>query len=484
MTIDDDPNQEDFAGMLEESLEPRSFQEGQTVEGSVVSIGREVVFVDIGGKGEATIDVEELADEDGKLDVEVGDIVQGVVISTRGEVKLSHKLARGAATRERLHEAFRAGLPVEGRVEKAIKGGYDVRIGSQRAFCPISQIDTRFTDDPAAHEGKHYTFRITELKEGGKNLVVSRRALLQEEEAERAEEVRATLVPNAELTGRVVSVRSYGAFVDLGGGIQGLLHVSEMGWSRVSDPNEVVQPGDEVTVKVLRIEEDGKKIALGLKQMGADPWATAEETYEVGQRLGGRVVRVADFGVFVELEPGIEGLAHASTFAPTGKRDEWKTSMVPGASLVVELLSFDAERKRIGLAVVPEGSSRAAGAIARPSGSAIVAGARIVGKVERHEKYGVFVFLAPGKSGLLPIAESGVEREGEIQKKFPIGSDLEVMVLEVDPASRRIRLSVKAIHEAEQQREAQDYAKSQESENSTGFGSLADKLRSAMRPRD
>ena len=152
-TEDDDLNQEDFASMLEESLEPRSFKEGELVEGTVVSVGSTVVFVDIGGKGEANIDAAELADEDGQIDVQVGDIVQGVVVSTRGGVTLSHKLARGAATRERLHDAYRSGLPVEGRVEKSIKGGFDIAIGSQRAFCPISQIDNRFTEEPTIHEG-------------------------------------------------------------------------------------------------------------------------------------------------------------------------------------------------------------------------------------------------------------------------------------------------------------------------------------------
>ena len=479
---DDDLNQEDFASMLEESLEPRSFKEGELVEGTVVSVGSTVVFVDIGGKGEANIDVAELADEDGQIDVQVGDIVQGVVVSTRGGVTLSHKLARGAATRQRLHDAYRSGLPVEGRVEKSIKGGFDIAIGSQRAFCPISQIDNRFTEDPTIHEGQTYTFRITEFSESGENMVVSRRALLEVEEAERAEEVRSTIVANAELPGRVVSVRSYGAFVDLGGGIQGLLHVSEMGWSRVSDPNEVVQPGDEVTVKVLRVEDDGKKIALGLKQLATDPGSIVEDTYEVGQVLGGRVTRVAEFGVFVELEPGIEGLAHASTFPPTGTRDSWKSSVAPGTSVVVELLSFEPDRKRIGLAVVPEGSVRAGGSMATPTWGTIIAGARVTGKVERHENYGVFVFLAPGKTGLVPMAETGVERGSDLQKTFPVGSDLDVVVLEVDPSSRRIRLSVKAIAEGEQKREAEAYAKSQESENSSGFGTMADKLRSAMRP--
>jgi small subunit ribosomal protein S1 len=471
--------EEDFAQMLEESLEPQVFSEGQMVEGRSVSVGRDVAFVDVGGKGEATIDIEELADPDGNVDVEVGDIVQGVVVSTRGGLKLSHKLARGAATRQQLQDAYRAGLPVEGRVEKSIKGGFEVRIGGQRAFCPISQIDTVFTTDPTVHESQLYTFRIIEYKGEGKDLVVSRRALLEEEERERAEEIRSAAVPGAALPGRVVSVRPYGAFVDLGGGVQGLLHVSEMGWSRVSDPAAVVQPGDEITVKVLRIDEEKGKISLGLKQLQADPWSAAEDTYEVGQVLKGQVTRVTEFGAFIELEPGIEALAHVSTFPPRGKRDAWREAVPAGASVAVEILSFDVERKRIGVAVVEEG---AVSSIPRPARATIEAGVRLIGKVERHEQYGVFVFLAPGRTGLVPLSETGVEREGDLRNAFPVGSDLEVMVLEVDDAGRRIRLSCKAVHEADQKSEARDYAKMQDDKQSEGFGSLADKLRAAMKP--
>jgi small subunit ribosomal protein S1 len=348
---------EDFARMLEKSLAPRFHQEGETIEGTIVAIGPEVAFVNIGGKGEATIDIEELADPDSDIQAKVGDTVKAVVVSTIGGLKLSHKLARGAATRQRLNDAFQAGLPVEGRVEKSIKGGYEVRVGGQRAFCPISQIDTKFTADPADHVGQTYTFRIIECKEDGKELVVSRRALLQEEEGEKAEKIRSAAIPGAILPGRVVSVLSYGAFIDLGGGVQGLLHVSEMGWARVENPTDVVRAGDAITVKVLRLAEGGK-ISLGLKQLQADPWSTVAEKYKVGQRLAGKVTRVADFGAFVELEPGIEALAHVSSFAPTGKRDGWKAAVPPGASLTVEILSLDLERKRIGVAVTQAGEER------------------------------------------------------------------------------------------------------------------------------
>jgi small subunit ribosomal protein S1 len=449
--------EQDFERMLEASLAPpRVHERGALVEGTVVAIGSDVAFVDVGGKGEATIDLDELADENGQIDVAVGDVVQALVVSTSGGLKLSLRLARGAASRQQILEAYRAGLPVEGRVERAIKGGYEVRIGGQRGFCPISQIDTVFTADPAVHEGRVYTFRITEYQEDGRRLVVSRRALVAEQEAARAEELRRSLVAGAIVTGRVASIRPYGAFVDLGGGVQGLLHVSEMSWARVTDPAQIVQQGQEITVTVLEVDEARKKLALGLKQLQPDPWSTAHETYEVGQLLRGRVNRLAEFGAFIELEPGIDALAHASTFAPSGEVDGWKKRVPAGASVAVRIMTVDFAQKRIGVAVLEPG---APGHAASPS---VVPGAHVHGKVERHESYGVFVFLAPGVSGLMPGAESGLDRGADLRKAFPLGTELELVVLDIDATGRRIRLSRKAVLEEAEKKEAREYAARQD----------------------
>jgi small subunit ribosomal protein S1 len=471
---------EDFAAMFEASLKAKRYENGQTIEGTIVAIGPEVAFVDVGGKGEATIEVAELKDAEGDIEVAVGDRIQAMVVSTAGGLTLSRKLARGAATDRQLEEAFRTGLPVEGKVDKAVKGGYEVRIGRSRGFCPFSQIDTIRTD-PAAHEGRVYEFRIIEYKEGGRNLVVSRRALLEEAQKASAAEVRRSIVAGAVITGRVVSVREFGAFVDLGGGVQGLLHVSEMGWSRVSDTSQIATPGEEITVKVLRVDEDKQKISLGLKQLSDDPWSRVPATYEVGQVRSGRVTRLAEFGAFVELEPGVEGLAHASTFPPTGRSNGWFASVAPEMTAAFEILSVDLEKKRIGVALVPEGSSRAAG-VAQVE---IVPGARLKGKVERHEKFGVFVFLGPGRTGLIPLSETGVAREADVPKAFPVGADVEVVVLEVeDPPGRRIRLSVKAILDAHEAAEVREYTEREDAAPAEGFGSLADKLRGALKPRE
>ncbi len=473
--------EDDFAAMFEASVKARQFSRGQTIEGTIVAIGPKVAFVNVGGKGEAEIDVAELKDAEGDIEVSVGDRIQAMVVSTSGGIVLSRKGVRNAATQRELEDAFRAGLAVEGKVVQAVKGGYEVRIARERAFCPLSQIDIVRTEDTAVHVGQVYAFRVIEYKDGGKDVVLSRRQHLEEQQRASAADVRRSIVPGAVLAGRVASVLDFGAFVDLGGGIQGLLHVSEMGWSRVTNPREIVASGDQITVKVLRVDEGTQKISLGLKQLLDDPWSTLATNYEVGQVRTGRVTRVAEFGAFVELEPGIEGLAHASTFAPTGRTGGWAKSVAAGMSGAFEIMTIDVAQKRIGLALVDEGSTRAAAATS--SEGAIVPGAIVTGKVERHERFGVFVFLSPGRTGLMPFAETGVDRDQDMLKAFPIGSEVEVVVLEVDPAGRRIRLSKKAVAEQREQAELREYASRPDATPSDSMGSIADKLRGALGKR-
>ncbi len=472
---------EDFAAMFEASAKARRFDRGQTVEGTIVAFGPDVAFVSIGGKSEAQIELAELKDADGDVEVSVGDRIQAMVVSTSGGIMLSRRGVRNAETQRELEDAFQAGLAVEGKVEKSVKGGFEVRIARERAFCPLSQIDIVRTADPAVHEGKVYPFRIIEYKDGGKTVVVSRRKHLEEAQRDSAAAVRKSIVPGAVLAGRVTSVPDFGAFVDLGGGIQGLLHVSEMSWSRSVTPGAVVAPGDEITVKVLRVDEATGKIALGLKQLLDDPWSTVGAAFEVGQVKTGRVTRVADFGAFVELAPGIEALAHVSTFPPTGRPGGWTKWVPAGMTGAFEILSIDTAQKRIGVALVEEGSSRAAGAAA--AAGEIAPGAVVTGKVERLEKFGVFVFLSPGRTGMMPFAETGLDRDTDMAKAFPVGSDVEVAVLEVDPASRRIRLSRKAVADQREKAELRDYAARTDAAPAGSLGSLADKLRGALKGR-
>ena len=497
MTVSEQEEEEDFATMFEASVKALRFERGQTVQGTIVAFGPEVAFVSIGGKSEAQIALDELKDDEGDVEVSIGDRITAVVVSTGGGITLSRKGVRSVATQRELENAFRAGVAVEGKVESVNKGGYEVRIARERAFCPLSQIDIVRTADPAVHVGKTYAFHVIEYKDDGKSMVVSRRKLLEQQQRASADAVRASIVAGAVLPGRVVSVPDFGAFVDLGGGIQGLLHVSEMSWSRATTPGEIVAPGDEITVKVLRVDDGTGKISLGLKQLQADPWSTVESSYAVGQVVGGRVTRAADFGLFVELAPGIEGLAHASTFPPTGRIGGWvKSAPAAGTMVTVEVLSVDPAQKRIGVALLEAGSSRAAGPTPSqdasaprpiPTGAiqtgAILTGTILTGKVERHERFGVFVFLSPGKTGLMPTAETGLDRDADLVKAFPVGSEVEVAVLEADASGRRIRLSKKAVAQQREQAELRDYAARPDAMSGTSIGSLADKLRDAFEGR-
>jgi small subunit ribosomal protein S1 len=242
----------------------------------------------------------------------------------------------------------------------------------------------------------------------------------------------------------------------------------------------VVAPGDQITVKVLRVDDGTGKISLGLKQLQEDPWSTVGTTYEVGQVRSGRVTRVAEFGAFVELEPGIEGLAHASTFAPTGRPRGWAESLPVGTTATFEILSVDVAQKRIGVALVHEEPSRVASATT-PKG-VLAPGTIVTGKVERHERFGVFVFLSPGRTGLMPFSETGLDRDADLVKAFPLGSEVEVAVLEADPSGRRIRVSKKAVAQQREQAELREYA-DREDATPTSLGSLADTLRDALKGR-
>lgn len=413
-----EPEEDDFAALFEASTQKaRRIEKGQTIQGTIVAIGEETALVDVGGKSEAVIDIDELKDDDGRVEVAVGDRIQAAVLSTAGGLKLSRRLALRAATAQQLEDAFRSGLPVEGKVERAVKGGYEIRIARQRAFCPGSQIDLRRAGPAEAghyggstgpaeagpyggstgpaeaghYEGRVFPFRIIEYKDA-RNIVVSRRVLLEEQQRAAEADVRKSIVEGAVLTGRVASVRDFGAFVDLGGGVQGLLHVSEMAWARVSDTSAIVKPGDEITVKVLRVDAEGQKISLGLKQLTGDPWSTVRDIVKAGQLRAGRVSRVAEFGVFVELEPGIEGL--------------------------------------------------------------------------------------------IPLSETGIARDADTRKAFPPGTSLQVVVDEVDAPARRIRLSVTAVEKMREADEVREYNERDDAAPAKGFGSMADKLRDAMKPRE
>lgn len=364
---------EDFASMLAEfeSGKPRADQRrprvGDLVQGAVISIGKDAVFVDAGGKAEGVLERAQVSDAEGKLLVQVGDKVEARVVADAGGVlTLRVKLGgRGPEARAELAQAQELGIPVEGVVQEVIKGGVSVDVAGVRGFCPASQLDARFVEDLSTYVGQRLTFRITRYEP--RNLVLSRRALVEEENEKRAVETRKKLVPGAVLRGKVVGFKPFGAFVDLGG-VEGMLHVSELGYARVERPEDVLRLGQEVDVAVLKIEpgerggrgergdkdkdkDKGERIALSLKALASDPWIEAAAHLAEGARVRGTITRLQPFGAFVEIAPAVEGLVHISELGAGRRINHPKEVVAAGQEVEAVVLAIDHERRRISLSM-------------------------------------------------------------------------------------------------------------------------------------
>ena len=453
---------EDFAAMFAREAARPVLEVGQIVKGRVIHITAESVFVDVGGKGEAWIERAELTDQDGRLKVAVGDEVEATVVSTGDEVRLSHKLRQGAQARQALAMAAQTGIPVEGKVAAVIKGGYEVTVGGLRGFCPFSQMDLRRVDATEEYVGRVLQFRVTTFSDNGRNLVLSRRRLLEERAAEAAEETRKKIAPGVVLAGTVASLADFGAFIDLGG-VQGLVPLSELSHSRASRPADLLRVGDAVTVKVLRVDQEKGRISLSLKALEGDPWGTVAGRLRERQVVRGRAVRSTEFGIFVELLPGVDGLLHVSEI-PRSRQGAMREAAAASAEIAVLIVNIDTEKRRVALALAPEGSIPG-----QHMQSSVEVGAVLAGTVERHEPFGVFVRLGPGQTGLVPTAELSMSRGADARKAFPAGSEMKVLVLAIEEGGRRIRLSHAQALGREEQAETQAYLQ-QSPKRGDGFG--------------
>ena len=464
---------EDFATLFAAHEARTALERGQVVKGRVIQITAEHVFVDVGGKGEAWIDRAELADDEGRLKIAIGDEVEATVVSTGDEIRLSHKLRQGAQARDALAMAAESGLPVDGKVAAVIKGGYEVTVGGLRAFCPFSQMDLRRVESEQDYVGRVLEFRVTRFEEGGRNIVLSRRRILEEQAARAAEETRKKIAVDAVLPGTVTSLADFGAFVDLGG-IQGLGPMSELSHARVARAGDHLRVGEAVTVKVIRIDEAKGKLTLSLKALQGDPWTAVAGRLRERQVVRGRAVRAAEFGVFVELLPGVDGLLHVSEI-PRHRQAELREAVAATQEIAVMILTIDAGKRRVGLALAPEGA-----AVGEQMTSTVAVGAVLTGVVDRVEQFGVLVRLGPGQTGLVPNAELGTQRGADHRKMFPAGSELKVLVLAIEEGGRRIRLSREKALAHEEQAETQAYMK--DAGDKRGFGmTLGDALNQARK---
>lgn len=457
----DEQESEDFATLFAREGARQSLRVGQVVKGRILQVGDETLFVNVGGKGEAVMDRAELVDADGNLTVKVGDEIEATVMRSGDELRLSYRLLQGMQAREGLAVAAETGLPVDGKVAAVIKGGYEVTVAGLRAFCPFSQMDLRRSAAPEAYVGRVLQFRISRYGEQGRNIVLTRRAILEEQNAAAAEETKKLIVPGAVLPGTVASLTDFGAFIDLGG-IQGLVPASEVSHSRVGRPADRLHLGESVTVKVLKLDEAKGRISLSLKALESDPWREVAGRLRDRQIVRGRVARMTDFGVFVELFPGVDGLLHL-TEIPRSRHGEMKQAAETGEELLVLVTSIDLDKRRISLAIAPEGAM--AGTQIE---STIAVGAVVIGTVERIEPFGVFLRVGPGQVGLIPNVEMGGTKNADYRKEFPPGTEIKVAVLSIEDGGKRIRLSRAQALRMEEEAETRGYMDT--SRKGSGFG--------------
>ncbi len=446
-----------FAELLEASLEApgRRFSPGDKVSGKVVKISKDTIFVDLGGKGEGIAEIQEFLSKEGTLTLKEGDMVEMRVASVKDGIHLTKGIkVHGAGTLDILRDAQQDLIPVEGRVSKVNKGGFEIDLSGTRAFCPMGQIGLQFCEKPEEHVGARYLFRIMEIKEKGRNIVVSRRVLLEEEQEKRSKETLAKLKPDMEWEGKVTNLAEFGAFVDLGG-IEGMVHISEISHAKINHPSEILKPGQDIRVKVLKTEpgKNGQtKISLSIKALEPDSWEKGLG-FEEGTVTRGKVSRVTDFGAFVEVAPGVDGLVHISEISYERVTHPGKF-LREGDEVDVLVLGVDHQTHRISLSIKEALIKK------RMEGDkvSLEVGQVLKGIVEEIKSYGLFVRLPQlgvKIKGLLPIEELRGSEKGDVRKKFPRGKEIQVEIVSIDEKGR-IRLSQRVI-EAREDRE--DYEK-------------------------
>ena len=436
---------ESFAQLFEESLKDLETRQGAVVKGTIVAIQKGFVLVDTGSKSESAIPSEEFLNAQGELEVQVGDVVDVVLKAVDdgfGETVASRADAKRNEAWIVLEKAYDEQATVLGLVNGKVKGGFTVELNGVRAFLPGSLVDTRPVRDADHLLGKELEFKVIKLDQKRNNVVVSRRAVIESESSQDREEVLANLSEGAEVKGTVKNLTDYGAFVDLGG-VDGLLHITDMAWKRVKHPSEIVNVGDEITVKVLKFDKDRTRVSLGLKQLGQDPWAAIAENHPVNSKLTGKVTNLTDYGCFVEILDGVEGLVHVSEMDWTNKNIHPSKVVSLGDVVEVMVLEIDEERRRISLGLKQ----------CKPNPWAQFAethnkGDKVVGKIKSITDFGIFIGLDGGIDGLVHLSDISWNVQGEeAVRNYKKGDEVAAVVLQVDAVKERISLGIKQLEE-------------------------------------
>jgi small subunit ribosomal protein S1 len=437
------PSPESFAALFEESLTRKEMRIGEVITAEVVRIDQNFVVVNAGLKSESFIALDEFKDDAGALTVKPGDFVSVSIEALEngyGETMLSREKAKRMAAWLELEAALASGEKIEGVITGKVKGGLTVMAKSIRAFLPGSLVDLRPVKDTTPYEGKTMQFKVIKLDRKRNNVVVSRRAVLEETAGAEREQLLSTLAEGAVVKGIVKNITDYGAFVDLGG-IDGLLHITDLAWRRVKHPTEVVNVGDEVTAKVLKFDAEKNRVSLGLKQLGEDPWVGISRRYPQGTRLFGKVTNLTDYGAFVEVEAGIEGLVHVSEMDWTNKNVHPSKVVQVGDEVEVMILEIDEDRRRISLGMkqcMPNPWEDFAREFKK--------GDRVKGQIKSITDFGVFVGLSGGIDGLVHLSDLSWSQPGEeAVKNFKKGDEVETTVLSIDVERERISLGIKQL---------------------------------------
>ena len=468
--------EESFAELFEKSSRKTvRFSPGQKIIAKIVSISGDMAFIDLGDKSEGAINMSEFLDKEGKYQVKAGDEFEAFFVSVENGIRKFTTLIRGysAISLKNIRDAFEAEIPVQGEIKREVKGGFEVLVGDVRCFCPFSQIDLKGGREGGIYLGRTFPFKVLEFEENGKNIILSRRSLLEKEKAEKVQKLKEALLPGMEVSGAVRSVMNFGAFVDLGG-IDGLIPASEISWARNERPSDILSLGQQVTARILSIDWDNNKLSLSLKAMEPDPWSHVAGTYAEGSRVSGKVVRLAPFGAFLNLEPGIDGLIHISNLG-TGRRINHPKEVVEvGQTLEAYVLSVDMDNRKISLSINPKVAPEK---IALPA-----VGEILEGKVEKIMPFGIFVKLKNGLTGLVPNSEMATAQGSDHKKMFPEGAHIKVAVIEVDTDSNKVKLSRKAAMDMAVKQEYEEYlSESRQADGSSGgLGTLGDLLKAKM----
>ncbi|UTM56268.1 30S ribosomal protein S1 [Photobacterium sp. CCB-ST2H9] len=436
---------ESFAQLFEESLKEIETRPGAIVKGTVVAIENGFVLVDAGLKSESAIPAEQFKNAAGELEIEVGvevDVALDAIEDGFGETQLSREKAKRHEAWIQLEKAYEDAETVIGIINGKVKGGFTVELNGIRAFLPGSLVDVRPVRDTAHLEGKELEFKVIKLDQKRNNVVVSRRAVIESENSVERDELLASLQEGMEVKGIVKNLTDYGAFVDLGG-VDGLLHITDMAWKRVKHPSEIVNVGDEINVKVLKFDRERTRVSLGLKQLGEDPWVAIAKRYPEGTKLSGRVTNLTDYGCFVEIEEGVEGLVHVSEMDWTNKNIHPSKVVNVGDEVEVMVLDIDEERRRISL-----GLKQCKSNPWQQFAEAQAKGDRVTGKIKSITDFGIFIGLDGGIDGLVHLSDISWNVAGEdAVRDFKKGDEISAVVLAVDAERERISLGIKQIEE-------------------------------------